>query len=150
MPLHENPIHTPVRSGGGDAVGALDTLGLDGARVARVLIALSRDIDKVSEATRRATDEWERNSARTEEVAKRLATAESQIKLAGQQFNDLGITIGGALVPHLVTLAQSISNIVTPIGNWLQQHETLTSILVPAVAVIGTLSLVLQLQNKNW
>ena len=128
---------------GGDAAAALNTIGLDGARAARSIIALSGNVQGLRDAFARGNLEFEKNNALTEEAAKRHATAASKIQLAQNQLNDVAITIGGALLPPLVTLAAIVGKVVGVIGELLEANPRLTSALVIAGTAVGGLALAL-------
>ena len=132
-----------VRESGGDLAGVLEGLGFTGTEMTRVFLALIEGQDQLRESTNLATDAWRENNALTEEARKRFETTAAQLAIAQQRLNDVSIIIGGALLPHLSTLAELVGNIVSPIGEWLQQNERLANILVPLAGTVGLLSLAL-------
>ena len=90
-----------------------------------------------------ATDAYEKNTATTEEFNKRAETTAARLQVAKNQLNDVAITIGGALLPPLVTLARIVGKVVGVFGELLEANPRLTSVLVIAGTAVGGLALAL-------
>ena len=64
-----------------------------------------------------------------------------QLEKLKVQFQDIGITIGTALMPVLKKLLDAIMPIVTKVGDWISEHPKLTTIILASVGALGALLL---------
>ena len=97
----------------------LGDLGIKGIQESDTLLRLAGASDVLGEAVKTASGAWDENSALTEEAAQRYETFESKLAMLKNTFTDLGITIGGALLPYITNLVERAKEIV----NWFSQLD---------------------------
>jgi TP901 family phage tail tape measure protein len=68
------------------------------------------------------------------EFANQMATSGTQMKLAQNGVNALGISIGSALLPSINRILKAVTPLVVKFADWAQKNEG----LVTTIAVIGT------------
>jgi phage-related protein len=56
-----------------------------------------------------------------------------------------GIAIGNALIPALIKVMGVVNNVITPIAHFLQQHKTLTAVILGVVMGLGALAAILKI-----
>lgn len=88
---------------GDQAINTLTELGLTDQRLTRAFLAAAGAGDLLSRAVAQGNAEFEANTALTDEAAKRFATAQSQLTLFLSRLKDVGITLGNALLPALIS-----------------------------------------------
>lgn len=98
-----------IAASGGDVNGVLDELGINGARQADTLIRLAGAGDILRDSLEMGADAWSRNTALSDEYAKRLETAESQIQIAWNNIKDAAITAGESTLPAISGIAGAVS-----------------------------------------
>lgn len=101
---------------GGNVFQTLKDLGLSDARLIRAFLSISQSGDLLNRSLAVGSRAWKENSALTEEARKRYETTASQLQIFQNRVNDLQITLGRVLAPALL-------EIVTPLGEWLEQTE---------------------------
>ncbi|MEK4024481.1 phage tail tape measure protein [Sporosarcina sp. FSL W7-1283] len=77
----------------------LDDLGIKGIREIDVIKRMSGAHELVVESIGISNNAWDENTALSNEAAERYKTTESQMKMMVNQIKDIGITIGGILIP---------------------------------------------------
>lgn len=112
-----NGLNT-MKDSGEDVFGVLDQLGLDGARMTRVMLGLSGAGDLVNRSLAIGNEAWRSNRALVEESEKRYKTFWNQLKLTWNIINDVLITVGQELLPVLKLLNGSLQG-------WLKSQEDL-------------------------
>ena len=132
-----------INDSGGDLLEVLEKVQLADLRNIRVLITAANAQESVVDAINLATDAYEKNTATTEEFNKRAETTAARLQVAKNRLNDVAITIGGALLPPLVTLASIVGKVVGVFGELLEANPRLTSVLVIAGTAVGGLLLAL-------
>lgn len=95
-----------VTEAGGSMTATLEGLGLSDQRVSNALRSMAGNVELVQHAVEVGNTGWEEQTALLEEVAKRYATTESQLKIARNQLVDAGIDIGNYLLPAISGVAQ--------------------------------------------
>jgi TP901 family phage tail tape measure protein len=101
-----------VQQNGGSLLGTLEDLDIKETRLRDTMLRIAGAGTLVAESMKTGTQAFAENSALTEEYNKRLQTAESQIKLFRNRVYDLGITLGGELVPHLLKILDALSPLI--------------------------------------
>jgi len=110
---------------GEEQLTTLAELGLSGIRVTDTMGRLAGGVDMVADSLDISTAAWEENSALMTEAEKRAQTTEGQMNALKNNLNELGITLGNALLPLvnqvIVSLTDLISNLssgdTTGLGN---------------------------------
>ena len=98
--------------------GVLTELGITGIRESDSLLRLSAaagqgagGMSLLAEAVQMGNDEFGKGSALIDEASKRYETAESRIKIAKNALVDLGISVGGSVLPALAGLAEGAGDV---------------------------------------
>ena len=126
-------------------IAALDAFGLSGLRTTDTVRRLGSSQGLLTEATTLANEAWTEANALQTEAATRAGTSESQFNTLRNRLNDAGITIGNALLPGLVDLAEELGNVAMQIS---QADPEVLGLVVrlgllavaagPVVSAIGT------------
>lgn len=88
-----------IQAGGGNVIGTLDKLGITEARQIDTLTRLGNAKQSVAETLGIANEAWKKNNALNAEAQKRFDTTASKLGLMKNRFQDVLITLGGALIP---------------------------------------------------
>lgn len=91
------------------------------------------DLEAMAGAAGAATDAFDQMENTT---ARKFAKIKAQ-------FQDIGITIGTALLPILIKLLESLTPIIEKVGVWIEKHPKLTTALLAGAAVLGVLLIIL-------
>lgn len=118
-----------VEQEGGSAVQILDQLGLDGARLTRVLLSAAGAGDLVRVAVEQANVEWANGSALQNEYAKFAETTAARLEILKGRITAVAIAFG---TPALGAVVAVLDGIGDGIGR-------LTEIFGPAASEIGEL-----------
>lgn len=97
-----------IKESGGDVISTLVDLGFSETRVRDMLSRLAGNTDLVRDALDRSNRAWEENSALQNEAELRYQTTASQIELAKNKIQNMGITIGQALLPSIHELLDKV------------------------------------------
>jgi len=130
---------------GGESVNSiLSELGIKGIRESDALLRLSAAGELVGKSMTQGAEEYDSGMALIEEANKRYATTESKIKMAWNSIKDAAIEAGGAILPVVADLADSVSDLATWFGNLpAPVHQALTLLgTVGATAGLGVAGLV--------
>jgi TP901 family phage tail tape measure protein len=97
---------------GDGAISTLKDLGLEDQRLTQAFLSMSQNGDLLTSAIDGSNAAFMENSALTAEASTRYGTTESQIQIMKNNFRDLGLTIGDALLPAL----NGLIGIIVPIA----------------------------------
>ena len=123
-----------VSARGGDVVAILDEFGLSGARSVQVFGTLGRRVDVLDAALADMADEWERNTALTEESLRAAGTFSRQMQLVANEINHSAAAAGGALAPALLAVAQHWEALGLVIAGAAARGATATAQRIRAIA----------------
>lgn len=101
---------------GDQAIGTLEDLGLADQRLIRSFLSLSGAGNLLSESIRVGNQSWQENTALTKEAEQRFKTFESQLALFWAQVRNVGIELGGALLPIMRDLLTTAQPIIVAVG----------------------------------
>jgi TP901 family phage tail tape measure protein len=87
---------------GDQAIRTLNALELKDQRLIRAFLAAAGAGELMRESIELGSEAWAENTALTNEAEQRYATAASQLSLFKNRLQDIGITIGGVLVPAML------------------------------------------------
>jgi TP901 family phage tail tape measure protein len=79
------------------------------------------------------------------QAQERMGTFDRQMKILGATINDIGITIGTALLPVLQKVMDFILPVVNTVAKWVAANPELSAQILIAVGIIGGLAVVLAL-----
>lgn len=111
-----------------EQIAVLDELGLSGIRTSDTLRRLATAEGTLQSAVTTANTAWTENTALLDEANKRAGTTESQFAILKNSVNDLGITIGTALLPFVNSFVTGLTDWVKKIGEAIAQGDELKAI----------------------
>jgi TP901 family phage tail tape measure protein len=133
-----------IGQAGEEGVRVLEALDLADARVAASILSLAATQGDLTDSLKIVTDELEAQgksmgemNALLLESERRYSTTKSQVQLLKNQFNDLGITIGDFLLPHINTLVTRVRGIIETFSRLSPQVQKFILISLGLIAVIG-------------
>lgn len=94
-----------IEAEGGNVIATLSDLKIKGTQDLSVLLRLKGAGDLLTEGLRLQKTAWQENTALAVEAAKRYDTTASQLKVLKNNVIDLGIELGGVLLPALKSAA---------------------------------------------
>lgn len=106
---------------GDEATTILSDLGLEDQRLTMAFLSMAQNGELLTGAIDGANGAFSENSALTKEAETRYATTESQIQIMKNNFRDLGLTVGAALLPALNGLIDIIIPIAQQYGPQLAE-----------------------------
>lgn len=120
----------------------LEDLGITGIRTSDTMKRLTNASGLMSDMTKLANSEWNKNTALSDEANKRYATMASKIQILKNKLTDAAITIGNKLMPFVDKLISAISSVdwegvATKIANglqWICDHSTTILAILGAIA----------------
>ena len=125
--------------------GVLTELGITGIRESDSLLRLSAassqgadGMSLLASAVQMGNEEFDKGTALIEEASKRYETAESRIAIAKNALVDMGISIGGVVLPALADLAESAGDVA---GWFADLPEPVQQAAAGLGAVVGGASL---------
>lgn len=145
-----------LRAVGEDGVRVLDALGLADQRLIASFLAVAGAGGRLRRDVELSSVAWEENVAALEEFEKRMGTTSSQIQIMKNNFNDIGITLGLAMLPALKTLSGWLVRVADGIRYASEHihffvlafHLALTAITFLALGPTGFIPLTLLIFQK--
>ncbi len=101
-----------VSAAGQSTTAIFDDLGLADQRLMRALLATGEASDYVRHQVLLANGAWDENTALMTEAEKRYETTAAKLEVARNQVVDLGVDIGGVLLPAVAKAADGASNLI--------------------------------------
>lgn len=126
-----------VEEQGGNTFAVLEDLGITEIRQRGAVLALAQGHDLLADSLETGADAWADNAALMTEANKRYETAESKIAIARNQLNDLGIDIGGVLLPALSAAVEGLGDLAGWFGDLPGPVKTALTILGSAGAALA-------------
>lgn len=117
----------------------LDTLGIKGVYESDVIMRMAGASDLLSSAVSTSTKAWEENTALTNEAEQRYKTTASQLKILWNNVKDLGIELGGQLIPIATDMVNKIKPLVKSFGEADDRTKKLIITVGGLVAAAGPL-----------
>lgn len=96
-----------MNTSGQDVFATLNDLGMSEILLRDALLRLAGAGDLLTESITIGNEAWDENSALMEEAAQRYGTTESQIQIARNQLNEMGIQLGQHLLPAINDFLQA-------------------------------------------
>lgn len=128
-----------VKASGGSVFTTLSDLGLSEIRVRDALLRTSAAGDLLAHSLKVGNDGWRENTALIEEANKRYETTASKLRIAWNQLDDFGITVGETFLPAIGAAADKTGSWLDVLGDLPQPVKTAGSVL-GAVATAATLA----------
>ena len=128
-----------IKGEGGNVVQTMTSLGMKGTEEMQVMLSLVGAGDLLTESLKLGNEEWEKNTALTDEANKRYETAASKVQVAWNNIKDAAIDAGAVILPVLETVAESVSGLASTFGDL---PEPLQKIVVTFAGIAGVAALV--------
>lgn len=109
-----------MKNEGQDLNLVLQGLGVTEIRQADTLRSLALSGDNLSKSIQTSNQAWKDNTALTEEARKRFETTASQLTILWNRIQDVGITIGNALLPTIKSLVGLMGDLI-PVINFFAE-----------------------------
>jgi TP901 family phage tail tape measure protein len=128
-----------IKDSGGNVIQALDGVHIKGTQNLQVLLRLAGAGDLLSHSLDVGSAAWDRNTALTDEAAKRYDTVASKLKVLKNNAFDLAIQIGDVLLPIIVDMTEAGQNVI---GFFQSMPGPVREVSVVLVGLGGALGLV--------
>lgn len=126
-----------INEAGGNVFGVLDDLGLSEIRLRDALLRASGAGDTLRESIDLGTKSWEENNALTNEAEERYKTTASQMQIMWNKITDIGISIGGILIPKVTALMDKVDPLIDSFANMSSESQNTILALAGIAAAIG-------------
>lgn len=123
-----------VEASGGNVVKTLRSVQISGTLDSQVLLKLSVASERLAQDLDIANKGWDQNNALLKEAEKRYATTASQVQIAKNQINDLGIEIGSVFLPAIAAAA----GVVADLASLFKELPGPVKSAVVIIAAVGT------------
>lgn len=127
-----------IEDSGGSMVATLSELGITETRLSNAVQALASSEGILNKAVTLANTAWDENTALAKEAETRYATTESKTKMLANAFDNLKVAIGDQLTPALAQIADSGTEALSWVTDFVQQNEWLVPVLTGVVTTLGT------------
>lgn len=128
-----------IRQAGGNVFQVLEDLSLSEIRVRDTLLRAAGAGDTLRHSIELGTQAWQENNALTNEAEERYKTTASQLQIFKNRLTDIGITLGGALVPALLKLLDSLQPLIDRIAKAAEWFANLSDGSRTFVIVVGAI-----------
>jgi TP901 family phage tail tape measure protein len=129
-----------MQQSGQSTSAVFDELGLADQRLMRALLSTASAGSLLGEQIGMANQAWDENTALVEEAERRYETSEAKIQLAKNALVDLAIDIGGVLLPALVTVVETGTDLLrffADLPGPIKTAATVLGTLLGTVALLG-------------
>jgi len=127
-------------------INALDALGLADNLTRDTLLRAAEGADKFGLALQTATNEAANATALTNNAAIANETAAVKFEKLQQRVNDLGISIGAALLPAF----EALIGVIGPVVDWLGQNEEVATALLVTFGFLAAAIIAVNLATKAY
>jgi TP901 family phage tail tape measure protein len=131
---------------GENATLVLDELGMSGVRQANMLKSLSLASGILADAIDTSSEAYKKNTALSEEAAKRYGSNAAKIHQLKESITQLGVEIGEMLMPYLQKAIEYVEGLVEKWKALDDQHKeailkfaAIAAAIGPVLVIIGTL-----------
>lgn len=114
---------------GPTAIAALEALGLTDARLVASFLSAASAGDRVNNTITTSNQAFKDSNALNTEAEKRFKTTASQVQIAKNKFNELGIAIGQTTLPAMVFLARAAGGAAVGLKE-LSKHADVAKLVV--------------------
>lgn len=126
-----------LKDAGGNVLGTLEQMGITEIRMRDALLRASGAGNLLTDSLNLQSKAWQENSALTAEAEKRYQTFESQLKIFWNQFKDVAITFGTALLPVLRDTLTAMKPVIELAAEGAKHFASLSSATKASVLAIG-------------
>lgn len=126
-----------VQDSGGNVIGTLDELGIEGTQNLQVMLRLAGAGDMLTTSLEQSRSAWSENRALIEEYGKRAETTGAQAQVAWNQIKDAGIEAGDVLLPVVAKVADGVGTMADVFGQLPGPVQSSVTGLLAIAAVVG-------------
>ena len=144
-------------SKGKSVISVLGDLGIQEDGMRRTLSSLAGGYDTLNKALDVGNEAWKKNTALQAEAEKKYATTESQLKILKNTFADIGITIGGVLLPYIQSFADALGKVATWLSkvndsqwSWIINIGLVVASIGPLLMIMGSLMKAVTTMKAGW
>ncbi len=124
------------KGGYAELVNIFKDLGLDGARAASVISAMSNSIDKIRVAQSAANEQLRSGQSILGEYDTMNNTRQAQAEKAKKRFEETRIELGNELYPVLIKLQRSGTVLMKGVAGTIQLFKEAPALIIPVVSAI--------------
>lgn len=124
---------------GGDVYGVLSDLGITETRMVTMITSLAKSGDRLTDTLHTANSAWSENTALTTEAEKRYATAQSELVLMQNAYNNLSVTIGEQFAPELQSLHKLGAEVFGDLADFVKEHPAAVKALTVLALELGSI-----------
>lgn len=128
-----------VKQSGGDVFATLEALDITEIRQRDSVMRLAGARDLLSNALRTGNEAFAENNALSIEAEKQYATTANQLQILQNNWDEIKILLGEALLPILKEMVPQIIAIVTALADWVRQNPDLATGLMTTAVSVGLL-----------
>ena len=132
-----------IEENGGSVLATLDEMGIREVRLRDTILRAVGATDLMAAAMDLANEEWEANTALTEEAEKRYATFASQLELLKSHLKELGISFSEIIIPALLGFMEKLKGAIDWVRGLSDGQKQLIVTIAAVVAAIGPAILVI-------
>lgn len=125
------------KGGYAELVNIFKDLGLDGARAASVISAMSNSIDKIRVAQAAANEQLKSGQSIMGEYDTMNNTRQAQAEKAKKRFEEIRIELGNELYPVLISLQKSGTVLMKGIAGTIQLFRQAPALIIPVITAIA-------------
>lgn len=115
----------------------LEDLEIKEVRMADALRRTSGAGDLLNDTLKMSNDAWDANTALVEEAALKYSSAESQFEIQKNKLQETAITIGKQLLPHVLKLAEGVSDLIGKFNDLNPQTQKTILYMLGIAAAAG-------------
>ncbi|MEK5038904.1 phage tail tape measure protein [Sporosarcina sp. FSL K6-3457] len=123
---------------GTSAINMLQEMGIDGVLLRDTLLRVGGANELLAESMQIANSAWEDGTALQNEAAERYKTTEAQLATFKNAIKEVGMTLGGALIPSLLHMLDVVKPVIEMVGEFATKFTELdTGLQGTIIAVAG-------------
>ena len=123
-----------AEAAGDSAIVMLQEMGITEVRLRDALLRASNANELFNEAIKTGNEAWAENVALTNEAEQRYKTTASQMQIFKNKLYDLGITLGGLVVPWIIKFMDAIEP-------WIEKFANLEESTQGTILKLGALAI---------
>lgn len=132
---------------GGSAVTALEELGITEVRLRDTILRLTGAGEMMNDQIAMSNVAWGENTALTNEANQRYETTESKLMMVKNQVQNVAISLGDQMAPHLLNATEFVGGLVQKFGDLDQGTQSfilgaagIAAAIGPATTAIGAMT----------
>jgi TP901 family phage tail tape measure protein len=128
-----------VKQSGGDVFATLEALEITEIRQRDAVLRLAGARDLLGNAIRTGNEAFAENNALSIEAEKQYATTANQLQMLTNNWNEIKILLGEALLPVIREMVPQIIELVKSLAEWIKTNPDLTATIMGTAVGVGLL-----------